>query len=365
MRNKAMTKRQRYLDALHNKQTDELVWAPNFDYWLHINWNQKTIPPQFNGMGRNDIVRKIDAYIWCRANGLWPVYDSSLEFKTFSEGDQKITEIHTPIGSIRQVHTKAESEFATPVLTEHYIKDLESLKIMKYVAEATGYKSGYQSTTDALADVADDGVVLNSCFCVPFLQFAKTDAGYLTGIYMWMDHKEKVDELLNVYFKRFLEGYQILADGPCDVIATDDNMDGTMISPDIFEEYAIPFYQETKKITAGGNKLFEAHWCGRTQNLLHFVPQTGLDIVEAVVSTPMADIELNRVLEIVDGKVVLQGGIPAVYMCENISLDDFKAYIENTILPLKNQKGFILGMSDNVPPDADFSRVEMVSRLIK
>ena len=77
------------------------------------------------------------------------------------------------------------------------------------------------------------------------------------------------------------------------MIAAGDNMDGTMISPDIFKEYAIPFYQEAKKIISAKGKLWEAHWCGRTQNLLHMVPDTGLDIVEAIVTKPMADIELS------------------------------------------------------------------------
>jgi hypothetical protein len=38
--------------------------------------------------------------------------------------------------------------------------------------------------------------------------------------------------------------------------------------------------------------------------------------------------------------------------------------MEETIVPLRGRKGFILGMSDNVPPNADFARVERVAALI-
>ena len=66
------------------------------------------------------------------------------------------------------------------------------------------------------------------------------------------------------------------------------------------------------------------------------------------------------------GALVLQGGIPSVLVCkEGGSLQDFETYITETVLPLRDRKGFILGMSDNVPPNADFSRVQAVSALIQ
>jgi hypothetical protein len=93
---------------------------------------------------------------------------------------------------------------------------------------------------------------------------------------------------------------------------------------------------------------------------------TGIDVVEAVVTEPMADISLEAALNALNGKVALQGGIPAVMVCPDvISLRDFEYYIESVIKAQKERTGFILGMADNVPPNADFSRVEMISDLIR
>jgi hypothetical protein len=191
------------------------------------------------------------------------------------------------------------------------------------------------------------------------------DAGYVNGLYMWMDHKEEVDTLIEAYSRQFLQGYTVLADGPADVIATGDNMDGMMISPDIFEEYAIPFYQELKSICAEKGKLLEGHWCGRTENLLPMVPGCGLDVVEAIVTKPMADLTLCDALDMLQGEVVLQGGLPSVLVCEEgCTREEFDRYIQEVIVPMKGRRGFILGMSDNVPPNADFSRVEAVASLL-
>ena len=361
-----MTKRERYLKALRNEQVDELVWAPNFDYWLHVNVSEGTMPKQYEGVSRNDIVRAIGGYIWNRAGGMRAVLDESVKEVTRNENGSGIYEIQTPIGTIRQVHITTEGECRTKYLAEHFIKDLESLRVMKYVVEATHYEPCYEPTLTALAETGDDGIVLNGFACVPFIQFAKNDAGYVNGFYLWMDHRDEVNSLIELYHKSFVQGYTILADGPADVIATGDNMDGVMISPDIFKEYAIPFYQEVGKITSARGKLFEGHWCGRTPNLLPITPGCGLDVVEAIVTKPMADISLSDSLDALRGEVVLQGGLPAVVVCEEGgSRADFERYMKETILPLRGRRGFILGMSDNVPPNADFARVEAVAEFIK
>ncbi len=361
-----MTKRERYLKALRNEKADTLVWAPNFDYWLHVHSTEGTLPERYRSMTRNDIVRTVDGCIWNRAVGLRTVYDSSVSEVWTENGSGHIREFRTPVGTIREVYSVTEGEGRSRFLAEHFVKDLDSLAVMKYVVQDTHYEADYAPTHQALDETGDDGIVLNSYFCVPFIQFAKTDAGYINGFFMWMDHREEVDELLQLYTEKFLQGYSVLAGGPTDIIATGDNMDGTTISPDIFREYAIPFYREARKICEEKGKLFEGHWCGRTENLLSLVPGNGLDIVEAIVTRPMADIGLCEALDLLEGKVVLQGGIPSVLVCEEGgSRDDFVRYIEETIIPLKGRKGFILGMSDNVPPNADFTRIEMVAKLIE
>ena len=361
-----MTKRELYLKALRNEQVDEIVWVPNFDYWLNVSHAEGTVPKQYLGMSRNDIVRAIGGTIWNRAEGLRSVCDPSVKETWRVDGTDRIYELETPIGTIREVSKQTEGRHRSTAITEHFVKDLETLQIMKYVVEATHFEPNYSPTLKALEETGDYGVVLNPYFCVPFIQFAKMDTGYVNGFYMWMDYREEVDSLIKLYQEKYLEGYKILADGPADVIASGDNMDGVMISPDIFKEYAVPFYLEAKKICSERNKIFEAHWCGRTQSLLDLVPGCGLDVVEAIVTKPMADITLEDAIDKLRGEVVLQGGIPSVLVCnEGGSMEDFKKYIEEVILPLKGRKGFILGMSDNVPPNADFERVERIADLIR
>ena len=360
-----MTKRERYLKALHNEQVDELVWAPNFDYWLNVNSAEGTLPTKYVGMSRNDIVRAIGGYIWNRAGAVASSLDPGVKATSRDEGDLRIHQFETPIGAIREVYRVAEGAHRTKYLAEHFVKDPDSIRVMKYVVEATHYQPSYEPAERALIETGDDGVVLTGGPCVPFIQFAKMDAGYVNAYYLWTDHRAEVDALVSAYFAKFLECYRILADGPGDVVAAGDNMDGLTLPPHMFTQYAIPFYREVKRILAPKGKIFEGHWCGRTQNLLPLVPGCGLDCVEAIVTEPMADVTLEEALDMLRGEVVLQGGIPSVLVCEEGGTSaDFARYMEEVIVPLRGRRGFILGMSDNVPPNADFRRVESIASLI-
>jgi len=360
-----MTRRERYLRALRREPVDALVWAPNFDYWLKVSAAEGTLPEKYRGVSRNDIVRAVGGTIWNRTRAMKTVQDPAVKHTKREENGLRVHEMTTPVGTVRQVFSPTEGEHRSRALTEHLIKGLDDLRILRYIAEATHYAPDYEPVRRALQETGEDGIVLATGFSVPFVKYAKMDAGYLNAFYLWADHRKEVDALLEVYFRKYLEAYAILAGSPADALHTGDNMDGMMVPPDIFREYAIPFYQEAGRLAAAGGKIFGGHWCGRTESLLPLVPGCGLDAVEAIVTEPMADITLAAALDALKGEVALQGGIPAVLVCREGGTDEeFDRYVREVVLPLNRRRGFVLGMSDNVPPNADFARVERVAGLI-
>ena len=316
-------------------------------------------------MSRNDIVRTIGASIWNRTGAVKANYDPVIKhIYGKRENGTSYHQIDTPIGSVYEEFSPTESEHSTHAHSRHFIQDLESLRIMTYVIEGTHFTVNFDSTKQALEETGEDGIVLNTEFCIPLIQFAKTDAGYMNAFYLMEDYPEDVDKFISIYHKKYVSACKLLASSPADVIWLSDNMDELMISPNLFKKYAIGFYRECKE-ALGTRQIFSAHWCGRTQHLLPFLPETGIDLIEAVVTEPMAPITLEAALDKLEGKVAFQGGIPSIMVCPDVvSQRDFENYIESVVLKQKGRPGFILGMSDNVPPNADFSRVELISKLI-
>jgi len=172
-----MTKRQLFLAAMLRMPTDgELVWAPNFDYWLDVNRAQGTLPEKYINKSRNDIVRAVGGSIWNRAYALDWQYDPSIRH-IWGERLNGVHyhEITTKIGSIYEEYTPTESEHSSYAHTKHFITDRESLRIMTYITESSQPAINFDATYKAIEETGEDGIVLHQVFCVPLVQFAKTD----------------------------------------------------------------------------------------------------------------------------------------------------------------------------------------------
>ncbi|MDD4891581.1 MAG: uroporphyrinogen decarboxylase family protein, partial [Phycisphaerae bacterium] len=190
--------------------------------------------------------------------------------------------------------------------------------------------------------------------------------GWEAGLFLWYDHREKVEDVLEAWAEVFLEEIRLTVQhSPAPMITLGDNMDQLMVSPDLFRRYALPYYARVARIVHDAGKLLCVHWCGRTGRLLPLLPGSGVDVVEAVVTEPMSDLTIEGALAALDGRVCLQGGIPAVLMCrEGGSPDDLRRRVDHIVSDLRPRRGFILGMSDNVPPNADFDRVRLISEIV-
>ncbi len=361
-----MTRRERYLRILSKQKADRLVWAPNFDHWLAVNTANGTVPPEYRGMSRNDIVRRLGATIWARTTVLREIHPH-VNVRTEEEPGKWVrTTYETPVGCVETFEQYAEDSTRALFLKGHRVKRREDIAVIKFIAEDTQYVLDPEPLVNCERDVGDDGVslIFHPC-CVPFIQFGKTDAGWEQGIYLWNDYTQEVEELLEVYTAKAIEATHLICQTPCMVVHSGDNMDELTMSPRLFQQYAVPYYRKVSNVLHEAGKIFEVHWCGRTRRLLPLLPGTGVDVVEAVVPVPMSDLTIPEALSILRGHVVIQGGIPAVLMCEQGgSRDRLRTYVQELLRAVPHGEWFVLGMSDNVPPDADFERVRIISEMV-
>jgi Uroporphyrinogen decarboxylase (URO-D) len=363
-----MTKKELYLKALRNqtKVSDGLVWVANFDWWYDVHKRNGTLPEEYEHSTNHDISRDIDSTIWRRVNPLNIIYDG-VEVDVAETENTVRCVYKTPVGELEEYYEQAPDISKTLFLKKHLIREKDDIAIAKYIAEATHFELDLEDYYRQLESVGEDGIVLTQrAYCVPFIQFGKLDVGWEQGLYMWMDYKNEVDDLLEAYTRRAVRQFTVLAESPVEVISTGDNMDQQMFPPNLFEEYAVPYYQRVAEILHKKNKILQVHWCGQTQNLLHYLPQTGVDVVEAVCVEPMAPLTIREALDKLEGKVVIQGGIPAVIVCpEGGTAADFEKYMDDLLSQIKGPDSFILGMSDNIPVSADFERVKRISAFVK
>ena len=361
-----MTKRENYTRILNKQKADVTVWAPNFDHWLGVNRANNTVPVEYAGLERNDIVRKAGASIWARKGIIRADWPNVNIIRQEEPGNFIRTIYETPVGTVETLHKYASDLTRALFLKEHRIKNREDIGIVKFIVEDTVYTLDPQPFLDSEREVGEDGISLVSLpVCVPYIQFGKNDAGWENGIYLWHDYTEEVEDLMEAYRRKSEEAARLIAAGPALVVNSDDNMDQWTTPPSIFKKYAVPYYRSIAKILHGGGKLLQVHWCGRTQDLLPLVPETGIDVVEAVTVKPMADLTIPEALDKVGENVVIQGGIPSIMMCpQGCTRDELAAYVKDLLGQVPLGYRYVVGMSDNVPPDADFYRVRMISDIV-
>ena len=158
--------RDSYLSALRRDARSEgapMIWAPNFDYWLKVNRARGTMPDKYLGMSRDGIVRAVGAAIWNRAGCARRALDDSVRelWIDLPDGSSR-HEYHTPVGSIWEIYSPTEDQFSTKALTKHFVEDIDSLRAMLYVVEATEYELDGAPTLRALDETGQDGVVLSA-----------------------------------------------------------------------------------------------------------------------------------------------------------------------------------------------------------
>lgn len=361
-----MTNRERMLLGLKGGQPDRIAWAPNFDWWLSVNTKMGTLPGEFRGLSRNDIVRKVGGAIWARARPIGSKGSGEIKVTKHTEGDKTYTIHETPVGTVSTMHQVADEWTRAVFLKEHMVKRVEDLKVIRYMVENTTYYPAHEDFIKADEAVGDDGIALfQGAPSVPMIQLMKTYAGWIDGLYMLHDHTREMEETADVMTRKAVEAYELLADSPAQVISTGDNLDERTFSPRLFERYGLPFYRQMSKILHAKGKIYKSHACGWVKHLLPMIKGSGLDAIEAFAIDPMNDLTIKEARDILDGQVSVMSGIPSVIMIpRNMNEKGFREYVLKVLDDIQPGTGFVLGMADNVPANADFGRVRMITDIV-
>lgn len=93
--------------------------------------------------------------------------------------------------------------------------------------------------------------------------------------------------------------------------------------------------------------------------------ETGLDAVEAVSPPPIGDTEMWEAREAWDHRVTVNGGIPPDVMWDrSLTESDVRVYVSRLVRRMAPGDHFLVASSDNTPPDAVFSRLEIIRDVV-
>ena len=137
--------------------------------------------------------------------------------------------------------------------------------------------------------------------------------------------------------------FDVLAGSGAPLIEFPENI-SSEVTGSFFDRYNLPYYQRVTEVLHRAGKTVSVHIDGMLKPCLGKLHTAGFDIAEAVTPAPVGDIAVKDLREYAGEDIFIWGHV-------------------QEILDL-NDPRMILGVADEVPPDAVDERIREVSRLI-
>jgi hypothetical protein len=391
-----MTDKERMLCAARGEKADRLPWVPRIDLWHNSNAQRGTLPEKYP---RNASLDEIAADI---GGGFHKIVPEFLEIRTPEDnidrglgiyrlwgmayrpelvgvdrevkrdGDVTTVAYHTPVGSVscRILYTDEMRRAGASItwIDEHLIKKPEDYRTVGYIFRNIKVIPDYDNYRAYQKKVGDRGFAA---------AFANLSAGPMhhimkefldaTAFYLEMhDHAKEMRGLCEEMEPYFDQVFRVLADSPAEVVFSGANFDEMITYPPFFRDHIMPDLQKLADLLHPRGKLLLCHCDGENKGLLELIPESGMDIAEALCPQPMTKVTISEVKKAFRGKVTIFGGVPSVALMEESMPDaEFEAFMRDLFNEIAPGDRFILGVSDTTPPDAKFERLLRITEMVR
>ena len=399
-----MSHREKLLKVARGEMVDTIPWIPRIDLWHNAHSLAGTLPQKYRGYSVEEIHRaegwplhkvvpeflKPDQPedIIHRAIGLYRLKEFPYDFEFSPEiqveadyqesDDESMTHVtyHTAVGSISVTHgvtaEMKKSGASISWVKEHAVKTKADYRTLAHLFDGLKLKPAYGRFRKWKDSVGEDGIAVAqglgiSCSSpMHFIQKTLLDA---TQFYLhYHDYPKEIAQLIEVLEPIYRRLIDILAGSPADAVMWSANVDDMITYPAYYEKDILPWCRQA------GQKLHEAgiltmvHPDGENRGLMDLIPQSEMDIADAVTPYPMTKIDIAEYYArwCRSGKMTIQGGIPEMFLLEeSTTTDDLKKYIDHLLKVIAPGTRFIASIGDTSPPNTDFDRLLYIGERIE
>ena len=368
-----MTKRERMIAALSNKEADRIPVAPDTSYMIPCrHTGKKYWDIMFHGEPQLwraylDVVDYFDFDGWFMNGGIGlKTKGEPTPSKITEEMDDRgrmiwTQEIETPAGMLRQKQMCSIDD--VPTFTEKLIKDFkEDFPKFKYLyPEIVGYDDEYFQMQKK--ELGERGIMGIGIFPPGFQIFFSYFDGNLEALtYAYYDYPELFEELVDMYTKFTLKQLEMILEVKPDSILTGGSGSITMQSPELFDELSLPVMKTMTKMCKEAGVISGVHSCGKEMHLLKVcAEQTDLNYANPLEIPPMGDCELAEAKRLFGHKLALMGNLHTTDIMLNGSVKDVRRESVKAMIDAGAGGGFVLSTGDQPGRDTPYENLfEMV-----
>lgn len=402
-----MNDRELMLASIRGEPTDSLPWAPRMDLWAIAQEFRGTMPSAFRGKNTAEIADELG--VACHAvradvtittlRGRAPedlifrafgienhpdhpyrveLPDLPVEF-SYVPGDPPggvfgtyRTVIHTPAGEVETVleytPSMARNGISQPEVRKRALESPAEIEKIAQVYEhfkVVPTPAAYRSFRDR---VGGRGLALAAgpLSASPVHGLLHQVMDMETFFYAYADEPDamrRLGERMAPFWEAQLEA---LLTCDAEVIWWGANYDQDTTWPPFFAREIVPWVARVGDRIRGVGKLMASHCDGENDRLLPYLPGCRFDVAESVCTEPMTRRSLRELRAGMGSTTTIWGGVPAVALMDGAMGDDaFERHMDKVFAELGSGRRLILGVSDNVPVDANLARLERITQRVR
>ncbi len=386
--------REQLLAVLRGESVSSLPWAPRMDLWQISLQARGALPARFAGMNtagiadelgvachavRADYTMKRDpADLLLRGLGLdnHPDYPFRVELHgldvDLDVGPEHVRSvIHTAAGDVEthlELTQAMQAEgISLPFVRRYPIESVADFDAVAHVfdhCEVIPTPAAYHTFHERIGGrglAVASGPIAASPIHLVLHELAAMDRFY----YLFADSLDRLLELsarLEPFYEACLDA---VVQCEAEVVFWGANYDRDLTWPPFFAAHIAPWLTHVAERLHDAGKLLLTHADGENDHLMHFFAECGVDVVESVCPAPMTKLSLAELRAGFGPQVTVWGGIPSVVLLsDSMHNDEFERYLDRLFDDAAQRDRLILGVSDNVPPDADLRRLARIGERV-
>jgi hypothetical protein len=389
-----MHHRDRILATLHGQPCDQIPWSPRMDLWRLALEARGTMPARFVGRDLLGIAQELGCACHVaqgadathggghdqtlRGLGLDGHDDYPFRVELvglpvrFQRDDENLrTWIETPQGTIH-THLHQDCDMlrrgvSLPFVQSYALGSPDDLEALATVFDHLRVAPTPHNYATFRAHIGEQGVavargpVAASPLHLMLHELMPMDRFF----YAYHDMAARLHELACHMEPLFAAMLDALCACDAEVVMWGANFDRDLTAPRFFEREMAPWLRRASERLHAAGKLMLCHTDGESSGLFALYRQCGFDVAESVCPAPMTERTLAEIREALGPDIAVWGGIPSVALLDE-AMDDaaFFAYINTLFSQLGTGERLVLGVADNVPPDANLERLAYLGQRI-
>jgi hypothetical protein len=368
LKEKVMDDYGRLMRVLQGRSDGILPWYADLSY-LYSSLDQKgTMEERFKGEGGYlQFHQELGAGICFYAPSVWKeTYNDKIQQVIEEKDGVRIETIHTSRGSVRQVWRYLPTSY-TWAITEYFIKDIADLRIMLEASENRIFETNIDEYLKVHDRWADTGyaVGIAPVAGAPIQRMLTRWAGVMGTMNIYMDAQKELEEIMKALEDCDDPIWDICCKSQCFLFEFPENLSAEVTGRHFFETYNMPYYKKRTSALHKAGKKTSIHNDGSLRGTFDLLGLAGFDVIEAITPSPIGDIPLEELRDVAGPNVVLWGGLPGAIFSPCYSEEDFEFHLQKTVRIFREDGRCVLGVADQVPPDALISRVKRVREVVE